>query len=73
MSDILPLLEKLLQVTKNVVILAPDVDGEALATLAVNKLRGTVNILAVKAPGFGDRQKGQSGRHRLNDRRHRDQ
>ncbi len=56
-SDILPLLEKLLQMTKNVVILAPDVDGEALATLAVNKLRGTVNILAVKAPGFGDRQK----------------
>ena len=56
-SDILPLLEKLLQVTKNVVIISPDVDGEALATLAVNKLRGTVNILAVKAPGFGDRQK----------------
>ena len=60
-SDVLPLLEKLLQVTKNIVIIAPDVDGEALATLAVNKLRGTVNILAVKAPGFGDRQKDNLG------------
>ncbi len=56
-QDILPLLEKVLQVTKDVVIVAEDVDGEALATLVVNKLRGTVNILAVKAPGFGDRRK----------------
>ncbi|UCG84192.1 MAG: chaperonin GroEL [Dehalococcoidia bacterium] len=56
-SDILPLLEKLLQVSKTLVIVAEDVDGEALATLVVNKLRGTINCLAVKAPGFGDRRK----------------
>jgi chaperonin GroEL len=56
-SDILPVLEKALQVTKNFVIIAEDVDGEALATLVVNKLRGTVNALAIKAPGFGDRRK----------------
>jgi chaperonin GroEL len=56
-SDILPLLEKLLQVTKNFVLIAEDIDGEALATLVVNKLRGTINCLAVKAPGFGDRRK----------------
>ena len=56
-QDILPLLEKVLQVSKDIVIVADDVDGEALATLVVNKLRGTINILAVKAPGFGDRRK----------------
>ena len=56
-SDLLPLLEKLLQVSKNLVVIAEDVDGEALATLVVNKLRGTLNCLAVKAPGFGDRRK----------------
>src|SRR5919206_415412 len=56
-NDILPVLEKALQVTKNLVIIAEDVDGEALATLVLNKLRGTVNALAIKAPGFGDRRK----------------
>jgi chaperonin GroEL len=56
-TDILPLLEKVLQVTKNLVIVADDLDGEALATLVVNKLRGTINALAVKAPSFGDRRK----------------
>jgi chaperonin GroEL len=56
-QDILPLLERILQVTKDIVIICDDVDGEALATLVVNKLRGTINILAVKAPGFGDRRK----------------
>src|SRR6266542_199962 len=56
-TDILPVLEKLVQVSKNLVIVAEDVDGEALATLVVNKLRGTISVLAVKAPGFGDRRK----------------
>ncbi len=57
-ADLLPALEKLLQVgRKNVIIVAEDVDGEALATVVVNKLRGTLNALAVKAPGFGDRRK----------------
>ena len=56
-QDLLPVLERVLQVTKNIVIIADDVDGEALATLVVNKLRGTINALAVKAPGFGDRRK----------------
>jgi chaperonin GroEL len=56
-AEILPVLEKVLQVTKNFMIIAEDVDGEALATLALNKLRGTINVLAVKAPGFGDRRK----------------
>jgi chaperonin GroEL len=49
-------MEKLMQVSKNFVIIADDVDGEALATLVVNKLRGTINVLAVKSPGFGERR-----------------
>ena len=56
-SDLLPALEKILQVGKNVVVVAEDIEGEALATLVVNKLRGTLNVLAIKAPGFGDRRK----------------
>jgi chaperonin GroEL len=56
-SEILPSLERILQVTKNLLIIAEDLDGEALATLVVNKLRGTMNVVAVKAPGFGDRRK----------------
>ena len=56
-SDFLPVLERALQVTKNLVIICDDCEGEALATLVVNKLRGTINALAVKAPSFGDRRK----------------
>ncbi|MGB2695159.1 MAG: chaperonin GroEL [Dehalococcoidia bacterium] len=60
-NDILPWLERLLQVSKNLLIICDDCDGEALATLAVNKLRGTINCVAVKAPGFGDRRKENLG------------
>src|SRR5574341_939114 len=57
-ADIVPVLEKLVQIGKReLVIIAEDVDGEALATLVLNKLRGMLNVLAVKAPGFGDRRK----------------
>ena len=56
-SDLLPLLEKVLKGNKNIVVIAEDVEGEALATLVVNRMRGTLNALAVKAPGFGDRRK----------------
>lgn len=56
-SDLLPFLEKFVKVSKNLVIIADEVEGEALATLVVNKLRGTFNALVVKAPGFGDRRK----------------
>ena len=56
-NDFLPILEKALQVTKNLVVICDDLDGEALATLVVNKLRGTINAVAVKAPSFGDRRK----------------
>ncbi|MDP9180595.1 MAG: chaperonin GroEL, partial [Chloroflexota bacterium] len=61
-NDILPVLEKVLQSgSKNLLIICDDCEGEALATLAVNRLRGTINVCAVKAPGFGDRRKDNLG------------
>ncbi|QIM21630.1 chaperonin GroEL [Phycicoccus sp. HDW14] len=56
-ADVLPVLEKVVQAGKPLLVIAEDVDGEALSTLVVNKMRGTFNVVAVKAPGFGDRRK----------------
>ncbi len=57
LSELLPFLESFIKVSKNLVIIADDIEGEALATLVLNKLRGSFNVLALKAPGFGDRRK----------------
>ena len=56
-AELVPLLEQILQVSKNLVVIGEDIEGEALAVLVVNKMRGIINGLAVKAPGFGDRRK----------------
>ena len=56
-QEILPLLEQVLQESKPLLIVADDIEGEALATLVVNSLRGTLNVVGVKAPGYGDRRK----------------
>src|SRR5204863_6092980 len=57
LQELLPFLESLIKVSKNLVIIADDIEGEALATIVINKLKGTFNPLAIKAPGFGDRRK----------------
>lgn len=68
-QEILPLLEQIVQSGKKLLIVAEDVEGEALSTLIVNKLRGTFTVVAVKAPGFGDRRKENAPGYRYSHRR----
>ena len=70
-QEIIPVLEQVIQAGKKLLIMAEDVEGEALSTLLVNKLRGTLSVLCVKAPGFGDRRKEMLAGYRHPHRRHR--
>ena len=68
-QEILPLLEQIVQAGRKLLIIAEDIEGEALTTLIVNKLRGTFSVVGVKAPGYGDRRKEMLQRYRDSDRR----
>ena len=69
-QEILPLLEQIVQAGAKLLIIAEDIEGEALTTLIVNKLRGTFQVVGVKAPGYGDQQKGNAAGYRNSDWRY---